>query len=75
MEWRSCKARRLALGWSQSKLAMRARVSQPLVSVYERGRYMPKDEAVHRIAMALDAGEREAAQGGLDGSLGRQLPT
>lgn len=50
-----CRATRRRLGWSQTRLARAAGVSQSLVSVFERGQYMPVGDGGQRIAAALEA--------------------
>lgn len=48
-----CKAARVRLGWSQTRLARVAGVSQSLVSVFERGLYVPEGDGAQRIMEAL----------------------
>ena len=46
---------RRQLGWSQARLAHAAGVSQPLVSVFERGQYVPVGDSAGRMAAAMEA--------------------
>ena len=50
-----CRAARRRLGWSQAQLARAAGVSQSLISVFERGQYVPVGDGARRIAAALEA--------------------
>lgn len=45
---------RKAFGISQQVLAERAHVSQPAVSLWERGTASPTDESLRRVAQALN---------------------
>jgi transcriptional regulator with XRE-family HTH domain len=64
-------ARRRALGWSQNRLALAARLTEGLVAKLETNRVPITPE--HRAALeaALEAGEREWRQEGAHGATGR----
>lgn len=61
-----CRAARRRLGWSQTQLAHAAGVSQPLVSVFERGQYVPVENSAERMAAALEAAGAELMNHGTD---------
>jgi transcriptional regulator with XRE-family HTH domain len=50
---RKVKEFRLSLNMSQTELAKRARIQQPLISKMERGRGNPTLDSIERIATAL----------------------
>lgn len=53
MEATTLRRRRLAAGLTQAELASRARVSQPNLSAYERGRRAPSPEVSARLEAEL----------------------
>lgn len=45
---------RIEKGWTQEKLAKRARTKQPAIARLERGNKIPSGEFLYRISKALD---------------------
>lgn len=70
---RQCRAARGLIGWSQSDLAAKARVSLPTVSDFESGKRVPYPNNLAAIGRALeDAGVR-FIPAGKSGGIGVRL--